>query len=87
MTFLEFKPSKEIKGYNVWNKKSKEIIGEIYYYHQWKKHIFQAIDEDIILTSDCLIDIAKFTEQLDKTSYVWRKVTCKNCLKQKNKKN
>ena len=66
MTFIEFKPAIEFMGYNVWNKKSKKIIGEITYYTLWRKYVFRAIDNEIILSSDCLIDIAKYLEQLDK---------------------
>ena len=66
MTFLEFKKAKEFDGYNVWNKKTGEIIGEIYYYPQWKKLIFGTIEDDIVLSGDCLIDIGHFINKLDK---------------------
>ena len=48
--------------YGIFNKK-KECLGEIYFYKEWKKWVFES-EEKIVFTWDCLKEIGDFMKGL-----------------------
>jgi len=50
------------KVYYIQNKK-REKLGEIYFYDDWKKWVFES-EQGIIFTWDCLIELSKFVNEV-----------------------
>lgn len=52
---------------NVWNcinKRTKHILGTIYYYKPWNQFVYEP-HESCVFSIDCLEDIIDFMKQLD----------------------
>ena len=47
------------------NNKSKSELAMIFYYATWKQYCFTQSGSDIVLSQDCLLDIADFLKQLN----------------------
>lgn len=61
--FTEYK--KQGIAYELRNKKSNEVMGDVYYYSQWRQFVID-FREDCVFNNQCLLDIADFLEQLNK---------------------
>lgn len=67
--WLEFRerptlPDRKTKIFNVWSKSSKNVIGTISWYPQWRHYCF--FPEEYTVYSDrCMIRIGEFVEELN----------------------
>jgi hypothetical protein len=65
--YIEFIYDGENKLWWCMNRKHKDELGAVRHYPGWKQWVFsQRADEGIILSHDCLTDIADFLQQLNK---------------------
>lgn len=62
--FIKFEKNEFRSVWNILNRKDESVLGEITYYHPWKKWVFAATNNDIIFDAVCLKDIVEFMEQL-----------------------
>ena len=53
-------------AYYVYNKKSHEKLGYIYYHPQWRQYVFQQAIPNAIFSKSCLNDIVDFIESYTK---------------------
>jgi len=56
---------KKEKHIEIKNKKTKSLLGYIYYYNQWRQYIFTQADGGIIFSQDCLQDIVEYIKKLE----------------------
>jgi hypothetical protein len=56
---------KSIDCWFCYNKKSDAILGQVGYYPKWKQNIFVPASDKCAFSSDCLIDIAAFLDQVN----------------------
>ena len=62
--YIEFQPNIQTNKTLIWsvlNRKSKDVIGHIKWYPQWRQYCFFT-EPDIVLSMSCLREIIKFTE-------------------------
>jgi hypothetical protein len=66
--FIKFEEGKTLNGHpshDVLNKKSGSSLARVLYYPPWKRFTCQ-FREDSVWSSDCLADIQKFLEEVNK---------------------
>jgi len=55
--WLEFKDNSD-KTIGVWNKKTGDFVGLIYYYPAWHQYVFAPAESLLVFNDECLRDIA-----------------------------
>lgn len=48
--------------YQIYNNKSNDILGQIFYYSPWRQYCFRAKDDNCIWNNSCMLDIIDFLE-------------------------
>lgn len=55
---------REVEGIWLHMKKNDEKLGRIHYFHPWRCHVFEPL-EDTQFSTDCLREISDFIKELD----------------------
>lgn len=64
--FLEFvKLRKHRIEFEVLNRKTKDVLGYIFFYRLWKKWVFEVAYDEIVFDAQCLKDITEFLKKVE----------------------